>query len=31
MLVQWLQENKIALTVNKIDIVIFSSPKKTNH
>ena len=31
MLVQWLQANKIALNVNKTDIVIFQSPKKTNH
>ena len=31
MLVQWLQANKIALNVNKTDIVIFWSPKKTNH
>ena len=31
MLVQWLQGNKIALNVNKTDIVILWSPKKTNH
>ena len=31
MLVQWFQANKIALNVNKTDIVIFRSPKKTNH
>ena len=31
MLVQWLQANKIALNVNKTDIVIFRYPKKTNH
>ena len=30
MLVQWLQANKIALNVNKTDIVIFWSPKKTH-
>ena len=28
MLVQWLQANKIALNVNKTDIVIFRSPRK---
>ena len=27
-LVQWLQANKIALNVNKTDIVIFRSPRK---
>ena len=27
-LVQWLGENKIALNVNKTDIVIFRSPRK---
>ena len=30
-LVQWLWTNKIVLNVNKTDIVIFRSPKKTNH
>ena len=31
MLVQWLEASKIALNVNKTDIVSFWSLKKTNH
>ena len=29
-LVQWLGANKISLNVNKTELVIFGSPKKTN-